>query len=133
MGIDLGSAVSHFRLEARLGAGGMGEVYLAEDVHLKRKVALKFLNGAAAANPDLVRRFLREAQAASALDHPNVAAIHEIGEWQGLPFLALAYCPGETLKQRIERRPAVDCRHRQHPAADRRRAGVRARIRHRPS
>ena len=105
MGIDLGSAVSHFRLEARLGAGGMGEVYLAEDVHLKRKVALKFLNGAAAANPDLVRRFLREAQAASALDHPNVAAIHEIGEWQGLPFLALAYCPGETLKQRIERGP----------------------------
>ena len=103
MGIDLGSEVSHFRLEALLGAGGMGEVYLAEDVHLKRKVALKFLNGAAAANPDSLRRFLREAQAASALDHPNLAGIHEIGEWQGLPFLALAYRPGETLRHRIER------------------------------
>ena len=103
MGIDLGSEVSHFRLEALLGAGGMGEVYLAEDVHLKRKVALKFLNGAAAANPDSLRRFLREAQAASALDHPNLAGIHEIGEWQGLPFLALAYCPGETLRHCIER------------------------------
>ena len=133
MGIDLGSEVSHFRLEALLGAGGMGEVYLAEDVHLKRKVALKFLNGAAAANPDSLRRFLREAQAASALDHPNLAGIHEIGEWQGLPFLALAYLSRRNPKAPHRARSAVDCGNREHPAPGGRRPGERTRSWHRPS
>jgi eukaryotic-like serine/threonine-protein kinase len=99
-----GAVVGHFRIEARLGAGGMGVVYLAEDIRLKRKVALKFLAGSGVTT-DAVRRLEREAQAAGALDHPNIAAVHEIGEWESQPFIALAYCPGETLKQRLARGP----------------------------
>src|SRR5687768_10739629 len=99
MALTPGTVIGHFRIESQLGAGGMGVVYLAEDVRLKRKVALKFLADSAVAQ-DAVRRLEREAQAAAALDHPNIAAVHEIGEWESLPFIALAYCPGATLKQR---------------------------------
>jgi formylglycine-generating enzyme required for sulfatase activity/predicted Ser/Thr protein kinase len=101
----VGTTVSHYRVLQLLGAGGMGVVYLADDEHLRRKVALKFLPPAIAADPHARARFAREAQSASALDHPNIATIYEIGEWDGQPFIAMAYYEGETLKQRIDREP----------------------------
>jgi dienelactone hydrolase len=100
-----GSLVGHFRLHSTLGAGGMGVVYLAEDINLKRQVALKFLAGSDGDGHANVRRLIREAQITSGLDHPNIATVYEIGEWQSVPFIALAYCAGETVKQRIARGP----------------------------
>ena len=99
----IGEQVSHYRILSELGSGGMGVVWLAEDVALNRRVALKFIR------PDHVRdahadeRLLREARAASALDHPNVATIYEVGEWQGRHFIAMAWYDGETLSDRIAR------------------------------
>ncbi len=98
-----GATVSHYRVLSALGVGGMGAVYLAEDLKLKRKVALKFLKKTGDAHG--VSRLLREAETASALDHPNIATIYEIGEWNGQPFIAMAYVPGETLLQRLRRGP----------------------------
>jgi eukaryotic-like serine/threonine-protein kinase len=105
MNIAQGEVVGHFQVEAPLGAGGLGVVYLAEDIRLKRKVALKFLTGGPAADQSAVRRLIREAQVAGGLDHPNIAAVHEIGEWQSNPFIALAYCPGVTLRERVASGP----------------------------
>ena len=100
----IGETISHYRVLALLGAGGMGEVYKAEDTRLKRAVALKFLPLALVEDHDAKQRLLLEAQAASALDHPNICTIHEIDESaDGRVFLAMAYYDGETLKQRIER------------------------------
>ena len=99
----IGTTVSHYRVLSQLGSGGMGVVYLAEDLRLKRKVALKFLRTSGSAHPEA--RLLREAQAASTLDHPNVATIYEIGDWNGQPFIAMAYVPGETLQARLRRGP----------------------------
>jgi serine/threonine protein kinase len=100
----IGETISHYRVLALLGAGGMGEVYKAEDTRLKRAVALKFLPLALVEDHDAKQRLLLEAQAASALDHPNICTIHEIDESaDGRVFLAMAYYEGETLKQRIER------------------------------
>ena len=101
----VGTTVSHYRVLQLLGNGGMGVVYLAEDQHLQRKVALKFLSPALAADATARARFSREAQSASALDHANIATVYEIGEWNGQPFIAMAYYDGETLKQRIDRGP----------------------------
>jgi eukaryotic-like serine/threonine-protein kinase len=98
-----GSLVGHFRLHSTLGAGGMGVVYLAEDVNLRRQVALKFLADSHGDGHADARRLIREAQITSGLDHPNIATVYEIGEWQSVPFIALAYCAGETVKQRIAR------------------------------
>ena len=105
MTLTAGSLVGHFQVEAPLGAGGMGVVYLAEDIHLKRKVALKFLSSTGSADRDAVRRLIREAQVAGTLDHPNIAAVHEIGDWESIPFIALAYCPGITLSERLGQGP----------------------------
>src|SRR5215831_1944245 len=99
----VGTTVSHYRIVAPAGAGGMGIVYVAEDERLSRKVALKFLPPAFAQDPHARARLLREAQAASALDHPNVAAVYDIDEWNGQLFIAMPYYEGETLRQRIER------------------------------
>ncbi|HXW08065.1 MAG TPA: protein kinase [Vicinamibacterales bacterium] len=96
-----GATVGHFRVLQQLGAGGMGIVYLAEDLQLGRQVAIKVLG--AAHDPAAARRFLCEARAASALDHPNIAAIHEVFEHEGVPLIAMAYCPGETLEMRLAR------------------------------
>jgi eukaryotic-like serine/threonine-protein kinase len=98
-----GDTVGHFRVLRQLGAGGMGIVYLAEDLQLGRQIALKVLT--AAHDPAATRRFLREARAASALDHQNIAAIHEIVEHDGTPFIVMAYCPGETLQARLAHGP----------------------------
>jgi len=102
----IGETISHYRIVSLLGAGGMGEVYKAEDTRLKRAVALKVLPLALVEDRDAKQRLLLEAQAASALDHPNICTIHEIDETaEGRVFLAMAYYGGETLKQRIERGP----------------------------
>jgi len=95
--------ISYYKILARLGAGGMGEVWLAEDPRLGRKVALKLLPGEFATDPERLRRFKKEAQAASAIDHPNIVVIHEIGESDGTLFIAQEYVEGETLRSRIGR------------------------------
>ena len=101
----LGAVVSHYRVLEQIGAGGMGVVYLAEDERLHRKVALKFIAPSAAGDTVARRRLLREAQAASALDHPNIAIVYEVGDFQDQLFIAMAYYQGETLKRRIEQGP----------------------------
>ena len=92
-----GTRVQHYRIVEKIGAGGMGEVYLAEDTKLSRKVALKFLPSYMAQDPDLRGRFTREAQAAAKLDHPNIITIHEVSEHDGRPFFAMQYVNGKTL------------------------------------
>ena len=99
----VGTTVAHYRIISRIGAGGMGTVYLAEDTNLKRRVALKFLRAETAGNPEGAARLLREARAASALDHPHIATIYEIGDHAGQPFIAMAHYDGETLEARLAR------------------------------
>ena len=102
----IGETVSHYRVEEKLGEGGMGIVYRARDLRLDRSVALKFLPSHLVADPRAKERFLHEARAASALDHPNICTIHEIAETQsGALFIAMAHYTGETLAERIRRGP----------------------------
>src|SRR5262245_13559810 len=96
-------SLSHYRIVSKLGAGGMGEVYLAEDTRLDRKVALKLLLSEFVTNEDRLRRFVQEAKAAAALNHPNIAHIYEVGEADGTHFIAMEFVDGDTLAQRIPR------------------------------
>jgi serine/threonine protein kinase len=97
--------ISHYRILQKLGARGMGEVYLAEDTQLNRKVAIKLLPEALIADEQAGKRLIREARAAATLDHPNICSIHEVGQDVGRTFIVMQYVEGETLATRLARKP----------------------------
>src|SRR5262247_4107001 len=96
-----GSKIGRYEIRSQLGVGGMGEVYLAEDTRLHRRVALKVLPPEVASNQDRMRRFEQEATAAASLNHPNIAHIYEIAEAEGCTFIAMEYVDGVTLREKI--------------------------------
>src|SRR2546427_13217467 len=101
----LGARLGRYEVKSQLGAGGMGEVYLAQDTKLDRRVALKILPADVAAHQDRMRRFVQEAKSASALNHPNIITIHEIDQTDSTHFIAMEFIDGETLRERLRKTP----------------------------
>ncbi len=99
--LSIGQEIGHYKIVKKIGAGGMGEVFLAEDVRLKRKIALKILPAAVSQNKNYLRRFEQEAYAASALNHPNILTVHEFGDENGTNFIATEFVEGKTLRERL--------------------------------
>src|SRR5512136_2473131 len=103
----IGKTLGHYRILEKIGHGGMGEVFLAEDTSLHRKVALKFLPPAMQQDPTAHKRFIREARSAAALDHPYICHINEVGEADGQDFIVMEYVEGLSLKDRLEQGPLL--------------------------
>src|SRR5881396_3501403 len=103
MALTAGTKLGRYEIRSKIGAGGMGEVYLAQDTKLERKVALKILPTDVASNRDRMERFVREAKSAAALNHPNIAHIYEIGEADGMNFIAMEFIDGVTLREKIHK------------------------------
>src|SRR5260370_1331302 len=101
----IGRGINHYKILSLLGAGGMGEVYLAEDTALYRKVALKLFHSHLARDNEIHERFMREARLAASLDHPNICTAYEVGETEGRPFTAMRYVQGNRLTVLIARQP----------------------------
>src|SRR5512139_2165753 len=100
----IGKTLGHYQITEKLGEGGMGVVYKARDTHLDRFVAIKVLPAEKVADPDRKRRFVQEARAASALNHPNIIHIYDIDQVEGVDYIAMEYVPGKTLDQLIPRK-----------------------------
>src|SRR5215510_3383621 len=105
MSIKAGATLGRYQIRSKIGEGGMGEVYLAEDTKLHRRVAIKFLPVDSIASEQANQRLLREAQAAAKLDHPHICAVHEVAEEDGRSFIVMPYVEGETLDVRMKRKP----------------------------
>src|SRR6476660_1205438 len=101
------TTLSHYRIVSKIGAGGMGEVYLAQDTKLDRKVAIKFLNAEFSKDADKLNRFVQKAKAASALNHPNILTVYEIGEVDGKNYIVTELIEGQTLREHLSRRESL--------------------------